>query len=121
MMFAYYAKWISNFSDKVQPLMSAASFLLNASALTAFNYLKNELEKAALHSIDESSPFVVEYDASEVAASIMLNQSGQSVVLMSRTLQGSELHYPSVEKEATAIIEAVRKGSISLLVGTLFL
>ena len=28
---------------------------------------------------------------------------------MSRTLQGRELHYPPVEKEATAIIEAVRK------------
>ena len=28
---------------------------------------------------------------------------------MSRTLQSSELHYPSVEKEASAIIEAARK------------
>ena len=28
---------------------------------------------------------------------------------MSRTLQNSELHYPPVEKGATAIIEAVRK------------
>ena len=28
---------------------------------------------------------------------------------MSRTLQGSELHYPAMEKEATSIIEAVRK------------
>ena len=28
---------------------------------------------------------------------------------MSRTLQGSEMRYPPVEKEATAIIDAVRK------------
>ena len=28
---------------------------------------------------------------------------------MSRTWQGSEIHYPPVEKEVTAIIEAVRK------------
>ena len=28
---------------------------------------------------------------------------------MSRTLQGSELHYPPVEKEATAIVKAIRK------------
>ena len=28
---------------------------------------------------------------------------------MSRSFQGSELHYPAVEKEATALIEAVRK------------
>lgn len=32
---------------------------------------------------------------------------------MSRTLQVSELHYPAVEKEATAIIEAI-KSPISL-------
>ena len=30
---------------------------------------------------------------------------------MSRTLQGSERHYPAFEKEATAIIEAVKKWS----------
>ena len=33
----------------------------------------------------------------------------------SRTLQGSELHYPVVKKEATAIIEAGRKWSDFLL------
>ena len=31
------------------------------------------------------------------------------MAFISRTLQNSELYYPSVEKEATAIIEAVRK------------
>ena len=39
----------------------------------------------------------------------MLNHRGRPIAYMSRTLQSSELHYPYVEKEATAIIEAVCK------------
>ena len=31
------------------------------------------------------------------------------MAFFSRTLQGSELHYPAAEKEATAIIESIRK------------
>ena len=110
-LFAYYAKWIPNFSDKIKPLISNNSYPLTKPALTAFTNLKQELVGATLHSIDEKLPFVVECDASEVAVSAVLNQGGRPVAFMSRTLQGSELHYPAVEKEATAIIEAVRKWS----------
>ena len=53
-------------------------------------------------------PFVVECNASDVAISATLNQGGHPMAFMSRTLHGSELHYPAVEKEATAIFEAVR-------------
>ncbi len=51
--------------------------------------------------------------------SLMLNQGGRPVAFTSRALQGSELHYPSVEKEATAIIEAGHKWR-HLLAGRLF-
>jgi len=71
--------------------------------------MKKEIEKASLQSIDESMPFVVEWDASKVAVSATLNQNGRPVAFMSRSLQGNELHYPAVEKEASAIIEAVHK------------
>ena len=46
-----------------------------------------------------------------LAVSATLNQGGRPVAFMSRTLQGSERHYPTFEKEATAVIEAVRKWS----------
>ena len=56
------------------------------------------MELAVFRHIDEGILFVVECD-----------QGGRPIVFMSRTLQCSEMHYPPVEKEATAIIEAVRK------------
>ena len=71
--------------------------------------LKCDMELVAFRPIDEGIPFVVECDASETTLSATLNQGGRPVAFMSRTLQGSEMHYPPVEKEATAIIEAVRK------------
>ena len=40
-----------------------------------------------------------------------LNQRGRPVACTSRTLQGSEIHYPAYEEEATAIIETIRKWS----------
>ena len=110
-MFAYYAKWIPNFSDKIQPLQNVESFPLTPQAHKVFGELKKELLKAMLYSIDENKPFVVECDASDVAISATLNQDGRPVAFMSRTLQGGERHYPAIEKEATAIIEAVRKWS----------
>lgn len=110
-LFSYYSKWIPQFSDKAFPLMQAKSFPLEPEALSAFELLKSELGNATLTCIDENIPFVVECDASDVAISATLNQKGRPVAFMSRTLHGSELSYPSVEKEATAIIEAVRKWS----------
>ena len=61
---------------------------------------------------------MVQCDASEFAVSATLNQSGWPIAFMSRTLQGSKLHYAPVEKETTAVIEAVlhANGANSLLV-----
>ena len=99
------------FADKVRPLAECKSFPVTDSALKSFELLKTELAKAALRSVDESLPFTVECDASDVAVSATLNQGGRPVAFMSRTLQKSERHYPSFEKEATAVIEAGRKWS----------
>ena len=58
-LFAYYAKLISNFSEKIQPLLKATNFPLNSEAINAFNMLKSDMELAAFRPIDEGIPFVV--------------------------------------------------------------
>ena len=113
--FAYYAKWIVNFSDCINKLKSVDKFPLSKSEVNDFNSIKAAIANATLSAIDEDQPFTVECDASDVAVSATLNQNGRPVAFMSRTLQGSELHYPAMEKEATSIIEAVRKWSHLLI------
>ena len=78
-------------------------------ALDAVELLKRELRGSSLQSIDKSLPFVSECDTTDVAISATLNQDGRPVPFMSRTLQGSEKHYPTFEKEATVVVEAVKK------------
>ena len=108
-MLAYYSKWIPCFSKKIQPLVQATEFPLPCDAISAFETLKNDLLKARLDSIDESASFTVECDASDYAIVAILSQNGRPVAFMSRTLSGSETRYPTVEKEATSLIEAFRK------------
>ena len=43
------------------------------------NTLLKEIKKAALTTIDENLPFVVEYDASDMAISATLSQGGRTV------------------------------------------
>ena len=98
-MFAYYAKGISSFADKVRPLAECKSFPVTDNALKSFELLKTELAKAALRSVDESLPFTVECDASDIAVSATLNQGGCPVAFMSRTLQEIERQYPPLKKK----------------------
>ena len=114
-LFAYYAKWVSGFSDKIARLKCVTSFPLSSIELADFEKLKKAIAAAALQAIDEAVPFTVECDASDVAISATLNQGGRPVAFMSRSFSGSELAYPAVEKEATAIIEAVRRWSHLLI------
>ena len=77
----------------------------------AFNSLKCELESACLSCVGEGIPFAVECDASEYTIAATLNQGGQPVAFLFRTLIPTELRHPVVEKETAAIIDAVRKWS----------
>ena len=108
-MFPSYARWIDSFATKVRPLAEAKTFPLTGRALATFVSLKSEMHESALQSIDESLPFVVECDTSDVAISATLNQGGRA--FMSRTLQESEIYYPAYEKETAAVIEAMKKWS----------
>ena len=107
--FAYYKKWIKRFSEKIKRLKKSKSFPLNDSQINDFHKLEKRNCEVALQSIEKNMPFVFKFDTSDVAVLATLNQRGRPVAFMSRTLHGSELYYLAAEKEATAIIEAVRK------------
>ena len=108
-LFSDYSQWIKEFAAKVRPLAQNSVFPLAGEALQSFNSLKIDVEKSVVQAVDETQPFQVETDASEFALSATLNQNGRPVAFFSRTLNGSELKHASVEKEAAAIVEAVRK------------
>ena len=108
-LFAYYAKWIPRYSDRIRPLLQCKSLPLGSDAVQAFNTLKSVLAQASLLSIDEDIPFTIESDASNFCLAATLNQGGRPVAFHSRTLSGSEMHHSSVEKEAAAVMDAIRR------------
>ena len=78
--------------------------------------MKSNLDKVSLHPIDKNAPFVVKTDASDVTLSDVLNQYGKSVAFCSRTFSDSDKWLHSVEKEALAIVDTVRKWKNLLVV-----
>ena len=106
--FSYYSRWIPNFSDKVRPLNKTTTFPISQAALEAIQTMKNDIKSAVVCCIDESIPFQVECDASDHTLAATLNQQGRPVAFFSRTLSPHEVIYPSVEKEALSVIEAIR-------------
>ena len=107
-LFSYYSQWNPEFSNRIKPISSCKSFPLSQEAVEAFESLKKTTEESFVTAIDESIPFDVETDASDVTLAATLSQNGKPVAFFSRTLQGSELKHASIEKEAQAIIESVR-------------
>ena len=79
--------------------------------MEAFESLRKSLLKACLYCIVKDESFSVESDASDFAIGSVLNQRGRPAAFMSKTLTPSGRRYPAVEKEALAIIQAVRKWS----------
>ena len=83
-MFAYYARWIQNFSAKAGPLLKVDNYPLEKEALDAFTLLKHDLASASLTCIREDMPFEIESDASDYAIGAILSQGGRPVAFMSR-------------------------------------
>ena len=107
-LFSYYAKWVASYSDKISSLLSATTFPLTETQQKSFKSIIQDICSAAIAPIDTSVPFEVETDASDVAVAATLSQCGRPVAFFSRTLHASEKKHPAIEKEALAIVEAVR-------------
>uniref|UniRef100_A0A2C9L106 Reverse transcriptase RNase H-like domain-containing protein n=1 Tax=Biomphalaria glabrata TaxID=6526 RepID=A0A2C9L106_BIOGL len=112
-------QWISNFSTKISLLTRNQQFPVSEEVKRTFESLKNELEKAAVYTIDPNRSLTVETDASDIAIAATLNQDGQPVAFFSRSSTKSERKHSSVEKEAYAIVESLRKWK-HFLVGKAF-
>lgn len=107
-LFAYYSKWVPSFSSKVRPLVGA-ELPLSSEARLAISALKETIVKAVRSTVSEDLPFTVETDASDMAIAATLSQDGRPVAFFSRTLHAAERRHCSIEKEAYAIVEAVRR------------
>ena len=108
-LLAFYAKWLPCFSCKLKPQVESRTFPLNKNAGRCFYQLKSKLADATLASVDENAPFTLETNTSDVAMSAVLQQNSRPVAFSSRTLNSNEKRHASVEKEAAAIVEAVRR------------
>uniref|UniRef100_A0A5S6QU65 RT_RNaseH domain-containing protein n=1 Tax=Trichuris muris TaxID=70415 RepID=A0A5S6QU65_TRIMR len=96
------------YSEGVRPLNGITTFPMPTEAQIAFQQLKKGIETSAVQAIDESLPFELENDASDAAIGAVLSQLGRPMAFFARTFQPHEKRYAAVEKEAQAIIEAVR-------------
>ena len=108
-LFSYYSIWIQDYSRRIQPILNNTSFPLSPEAIKCFEALKADICKASVAAFDESLPLQIETDASAVSIAATLSQQGRPVAFFSRTLTNSERLQPAVEREAAAVIEAVRK------------
>lgn len=111
--FAYYAKWVPDYSNKIQPMLTAqreTTFPLAENVVDAIETLKLDIANATL-AIPEpmAGQLVMETDASGTAIGAVLSQADRPIAFFSRTLSASERNQSTVEREAMAIVEAARK------------
>ncbi|KAK3884487.1 hypothetical protein Pcinc_011236 [Petrolisthes cinctipes] len=78
-LFAYYSRWIYDYSCKIRPLSNTTEFPISEEARKAFCQIKRDIESAAVYAIDESIPFELETDASETATAAVLTQDERPV------------------------------------------
>ena len=81
-MFSYYARWISDFSEKVQPFVQSklnSSFSFSNAAINSFETFKGDLVSACLTNV-KGTLFVVKCNASEHTLAATFNQGAHMAV-----------------------------------------
>nr|XP_026485607.1 uncharacterized protein LOC113393110 [Vanessa tameamea] len=108
-MFAHYSRWIPNFSERIHAISHNKIFPFSEELVQRFQSLKSDIIKSAVYAIDYSLPLTVETDASDHSIAAVLSQDGRPVAFFSKTLNLTEQNHSAIEKEAYAIVEALKK------------
>jgi hypothetical protein len=108
----YFRKVIEHYSEIAVPLTNLTKkshpWVWTGRCQDAFELLKQKLTKAPLlRTPDESLPYEVVTDASDLGLDGVLLQEGQPVAFESRKLNDAELNYQTTEKEMLAVVHAL--------------
>ena len=71
--------------------------------------MKNKLGEATLQPIDEAVPFIIESDTSNFTIAATLSTNRKLVAFHARTFLRTEQRHSALEKEASAVVKALRK------------
>ena len=111
--FAYNAKWVNDYSNKINPIleaMQAKALPLSPRVLNAIQAIKTDIASACLASPRKDlGHLLLETDASGTAIGAVLSQADRPIAYFSRTLSAGEQKQSTVEREAMAIVESCRK------------
>jgi hypothetical protein len=109
----YFQKFIEHYSEIAVPLTNLTKkshpWVWTGRCQDAFELLKQNLTEAPLlRTPDESLPYEVVMDASDLGLGGVLLQEGQPVAFESRKLNDAELNYQTTEKDMLAVVHALR-------------
>ena len=117
-MTGFYRRYIPNYSKIAKPLSALtrknAQFLWTPECQESFEKLKESLVTQPILALpDMTKPFVVYTDASDVAIGAVLLQEHEdgpkAIHYVSHLLTPTQTRWPIIEREAFAIVSAVRK------------
>ena len=117
-MLSYYRKFIGNFSEVAEPLINLTKknvkFEWNDSCQKAFEILKDRITRAPiLIHPDNSKSYILQTDASDFSVGAVLLQTcgeyNKPVLFLSHKMNEAQRKYTAMEREAYAIIYALKK------------
>ena len=109
----YFRKFMDHYSSVAHPLTNltkkSVGWSWTGRCQDAFEKLKALLTAAPLlRTPDESKPYEVVTDASDLGLGAVLLQDGHPVAFESRKINFAELNYTTTEKEMLAVVHALR-------------
>ena len=103
----------TQFSEQNSAFVVMRVLSLSDGQVKIFKLLKSEVDSSVVYRVTQE-PVVVETEALDYAIAATLLQSGRPVAFFNHTLTNVERRRSAVEKEATAIVEAIWKWNYHL-------